>query len=103
MAKSRLDIKWLKKLAEKTGKSLKYLREQISKKANQQGISSEAALILWAKTMRLGTAVYKRSLSSNIQEEVRSALPSIFTTELKERKPLVAQKEKVFSKKSTLS
>lgn len=104
MGKSRLDIGLLKKLAEKTGKSVKYLREQISKRSNRSGISSEAALILWAKTMGIGTAVYKRSLPPNIQEEVRFTLPSIFTTELKGQKPSVAHKKKVrFRKKSPLS
>jgi len=104
MAKSRLDINLLEKLSDKTRKPVKYLREQISKRADRSGISSEAALILWAKNMGIGTAVYKRSLPSNIQEEVRSTLPSIFTTESKGKKPLVAHKEKArFRKKSTLS
>lgn len=78
MAILRLDQKLLGKLADKTGKSEQYLREQISKKANKLGISSEAAQILWAKEKGLGTATYQRKLSPGIQEEVRNSLPSVF-------------------------
>jgi len=78
MAILRLDSKLLEKLTNKTGKSQKYLREQISKKANKLGISSEAAQILWAKEKGLGTASYQRKLSPGIQEEVRNSLPSVF-------------------------
>jgi uncharacterized protein (TIGR02391 family) len=78
MAILRLDPKLLGKLAEKTGKSQKYLREQISRRANKLGVSSEAAQILWAKEKGLGTGAYQRKLSVGIQEEVRNSLPVVF-------------------------
>jgi uncharacterized protein (TIGR02391 family) len=78
MAVIRLDPKLLGKLAERIGKSEKYVREQISKRANKRGISSEAAQILWAKEEGLGTATYRRRSSAGIQEEVRNSLPSVF-------------------------
>jgi uncharacterized protein (TIGR02391 family) len=40
-------------------------------------VSSEAALILLAKELGIGTAIYQRSLEAAKQAEVRSALPSI--------------------------
>ncbi len=81
MARQRLDAKLLAKLHAKTRKSEQYLREQISRRANRAGISSEAQLILWAKQLGIGTATYQRKLAPNIQEEVRSRLPSLFATE----------------------
>ncbi len=78
MAVLRLDPKLLTKLAQKTDKSVKYVREQISKRANKLGISSEAAQILWAKEQGLGTTAFRRRASVGIQEEVRSSLPTVF-------------------------
>lgn len=72
MTQVRLNIKLLQKVSSKTGKKIKYLREQISKRANRYGITSEAALILWAKELKIGTASYQRSLPPHIQEEIRS-------------------------------
>jgi len=79
MGKVRLDPKLLQKLSEKTGKSVQRLREQLARRASRNGISSEAALVLWAKEVGIGAANYQRKLPSNIQQEVRDALPSIFT------------------------
>jgi hypothetical protein len=49
MAGSRLDQDILKKLAKRTGKGKKYVREQISKRAARLGIASSAAEILRAR------------------------------------------------------
>jgi len=76
MANQRLDAKLLTKLANRTGKNLKYLREQISRKASRQGISSEAALIIWAKELGIGTASALRKSSGEIRHEVRTASPT---------------------------
>jgi hypothetical protein len=78
----RLDIGLLKKVAKKTSKKLKYLREQVSKKANRLGITSEAALILLARDHGIGTATYLRKQSSGVQEQVRSSLPVAFAKSL---------------------
>jgi hypothetical protein len=79
MPKRRLDQKLLEKLREKTNKSEKYLREQISRRANRLGIASEAALVLYAKAEGIGTANYLRKLPSYIQDQIRSSLPAVFT------------------------
>jgi hypothetical protein len=71
---AHLDRGLLDKLVKKTGKPLKYVREQISKRAGRLGISSEAALILWAKEFEIGTSTYQRHQGAHIQEEVRAGL-----------------------------
>ncbi len=102
MARQRLDPKLLATLRAKTNKSEKYLREQISRKANRAGISSEAELILWAKRLGIGTATYQRKLTPNIQGEVRDGLPSVFVGDEARRdhsgkkvKPRVSQRSSV--------
>src|SRR5256885_9531453 len=74
---AHLDRGLLGKLVKKTGKPLKYVREQISKRASRLGISSEAALILWAKEFRIGTSTYQRQQHGHVQEEVRTGLTSL--------------------------
>src|SRR2546427_4019675 len=75
---TRLDELLLDRIAAKTGKSKKYVREQISKRATRLGISSEAAQILWARECGLGTGQYLRGLPSHMQVQVHDLLPSIF-------------------------
>lgn len=75
MSLLRLDQSLLGKIKQKTGKPEQYVREQISKRANNFGISSEAYLVVWAKNLGLGTASYQRLLSPHIQMEIRSILP----------------------------
>lgn len=77
---AHLDAGLMGKLVTKTGKPLKYVREQISKRAGRQGISSEAALILWAKEHDIGTSTYQRGLEPHIQEQVRAGLPAVFSS-----------------------
>jgi hypothetical protein len=79
MGATRLDPRLVKKLVERTGKTLKYVREQISKRASRQGISAEAALILWAKELGIGAATFQRRLDPHIQDQVRGGLPARFT------------------------
>ncbi len=79
MAKcTRLNAVLLRKIAQKRGKSEKYVREQISKMASRLGVSSEAAQVLWAKQLEIGAAVALRRLPPYVQEQVRSALPTLF-------------------------
>lgn len=75
MPRNHLDKKLLGKLAGKISKSIKYTREQISKRAAKKGISSEAVLILWSKEFGIGTTHFQRSLPPYVQEEVRDNLP----------------------------
>lgn len=80
MPRTRLNQKLFRKLAKKTRKPEKYIREQISKRASRQGISPEAVQILWAKEFGIGTTTFQRSLPPHVQEQVRETLPSVFAT-----------------------
>lgn len=79
MGTTRLDPALLHKLIKKTRKKEQYVREQIAKRANRLGISSEAYLVLWAKQMEIGTGAFQRKLSPAIQTEIRETLPAMFT------------------------
>lgn len=84
MKKNRLNEKLLEKISLKTKYDIKYLREQVSKKANKLGITSEAALILWAKKLGIGTVSFQRLLQPHIQGEIRNTLSLIANHHLKE-------------------
>ena len=73
MPLKRLDPALLKKMASKTGKAEKYLREQISKKASRQTISSTAAQLIWARDLGIGIANAMQRVPLYIHEEIRSA------------------------------
>ncbi len=79
MGATRLDPSLLDKLVKRTRKPIKYVREQISKRAAKHSISAEAALILWAKEFGIGTATFQRRLDPHLQEQVRAGLPAFFT------------------------
>jgi len=91
MVTLHLNLSLLKKMAQKLGKSEKYVREQISKRATRFSIASPAAQILWAKELRIGTGVALRTLPPHVQDQVQSALPTTFAPESHEtssrRKP----------------
>lgn len=70
MAQTRLNPKLLAKIADRTGKSAKYVREQISKRAARAGIVSEAAQVLWAQELGIGSGTAHRNLAPHIQEQV---------------------------------
>lgn len=77
MAIQRLDKKLLDKIAEKLQRKRQSINVMVSKKASKLGISSEAALILLAKELGIGTAVYQRKIDGAKQAEVRDCLPII--------------------------
>src|SRR5260370_36926376 len=72
MPLKRLSPELLEKMAKKSGKSNKYLGEQISKRAGRQGISSTAAQLVWAKQLGIGVANQFAKVSADLREEVRS-------------------------------
>lgn len=73
MGQRRLDATLLRKMAAKTGKAEQYLREQISKRASKEGISSSAVQLIWAKEIRIGIANALHKAQPDVREEVRSA------------------------------
>lgn len=106
MSKAFLDPKLLEKVAIKLGRDKKYIqsvRVRVSKKAAKLGISSEAALIILAKELGIGVAVYQRKLDPAKQAEVRNALPSIFVAQGIERTPTkIKTRLKSINKRVTL-
>ncbi len=78
MGKGRLDTKLLDKIAEKLDKKRTAINVKVSQKARTLGISSEAALVLLARELGIGTSVYQRKLDLAIQTEIRETLPLIF-------------------------
>jgi len=87
MPRSRiLDVKLLGKIARKLDKKeLRKINVMVSKKASKLGISPEAALVLLAKELDIGTATYQKKLEPNKQAEIRDSLPAIFTEQVKEK------------------
>lgn len=73
MPRQRLDRNLLDKMAERSGKSLKYLREQISRRASRQGITSAAAQLIWAQSMGIGIGNALNRAPSEVRQEVRDA------------------------------
>lgn len=79
MPQTRLDPKLLDKISRKLGTKRQNVRVMVSKKAGKLGISSEAALVILAKEVGIGTAIYQRNLDPAKQAEVRDSLPSVFS------------------------
>lgn len=106
MGSPRLDRKLLDKIAKKVSKERKSVNVMVSRKAAKLGISSEAALIILAKELGIGTSIYQRRLDPSKQAEVRDSLPSVFSpsiasknTKAKKRGIVTErQKEKVAQK-----
>jgi uncharacterized protein (TIGR02391 family) len=97
MAKGRLDRKLLDKIAKKLGKKRTAVNVMVSKRASKLGVSSEAALIILAKELGIGTAHYQRKLDPTKQAEVRDSLPSVFATERVNRKRTTGKTSQVKS------
>jgi uncharacterized protein (TIGR02391 family) len=91
MARRRLDKKLLDKIAKKLGKKRTAINVKVSKKAAKLGISPEAALIMLAKELGIGAAIYQRKLDPAKQAEVRDSLPSIFAPQSRGRKGIEAK------------
>lgn len=72
MSRQPLNPGLLAKMAQKSAKSEKYLREQISRRASRQSISSAAAQLVWARELGIGIANALNRLPTEIREEVRN-------------------------------
>jgi len=72
MPHKRLNPALLEKMAKRCGRAQQYLREQISRRAGKQGISSTAAQLVWAKEMGIGVANAFAKVTPDVREEVRS-------------------------------
>jgi uncharacterized protein (TIGR02391 family) len=72
MSGLRLDQALLDKMVNKSAKSKQYMREQISRRAGKQGISSTAAQLVWAQDLGIGIANRLAKVTADVREEVRS-------------------------------
>jgi len=98
MARNRiLDAKIMAKIAEKSGnKDIIAINKKVSRKASNLRISSEAALIIMAKELGIGTSTYQRKLDPTKQTEVRAALLTISSP-----KPRIANSQVTKNNKKT--
>lgn len=69
---SRLDKTLVNKISKKIDKNEQYVREQISKRARRETISSEVALVRWAKEIGVPTSTYVRKLPPIQQSQIYS-------------------------------
>jgi len=95
MARQRLDKKLLDKIAKKLRKKRTAVNVMVSKKAAKLGISSEAALIILAKELDIGTAHCQRKLDPVKQTEVRDSLPSVFAPQNRRQKETTGKTKQV--------
>lgn len=91
---ARLDKKLVAKLASKLDKKPKYVREQLSKRANRKGITSEAELIDWARSEKIGTGTYLRQQPAHIQEQARKPLTQLVSTSAQSRQKSTSSRRK---------
>jgi hypothetical protein len=73
MPRQLLDPALLEKMARKSGKSTKYLREQISRRASRQSVTSAAAQLIWAQGLGIGIANSPNMKFGEVRQEVRDA------------------------------
>jgi len=66
---AKLDSNLIKKLSKKLDKPEKYIKEQISKKASKNHVSSEAFFVKWLKEEGIGCQIYYNKLNPTIQNQ----------------------------------
>lgn len=67
---AKLDLNLIKKLASKLKKPEKYIKEQISKKAARNNVSSQAFLVRWLRDEGVGCQTYFNKLNSTVQSQI---------------------------------
>jgi hypothetical protein len=72
MPAMQLNARLLQRMSDKTGKSVQYIREQVSKKARRQDIPSPAAQLIWAKQLGIGVTSALARAAPEVRQEVRS-------------------------------
>jgi hypothetical protein len=72
MPAMQLNARLLQRMSDKTGKSVQYIREQVSKKARRQDIPSTAAQLIWAKQLGIGVTSALARAAPEVRQEVRS-------------------------------
>jgi len=97
---ARLNTDILEKMHGKTGKTHKYLREQISRKASKLGVSSTAAQLMWARDLNIGIG---SALNRNpeVREEMRGVNSSAVSVGMRSRMVSTAEHSRVKPKPIT--
>jgi len=67
---AKLSLNLIKKLAGKLKKPVKYIKEQISKKAAKNNVSSQAYLVKWLRDEGIGCQTYFNKLNPAIQNQI---------------------------------
>ncbi len=80
-------------MSAKIGKNEQYIREQISKRSGRHNISSEAEMVLWARSLNIGTNIYVNKLPPHIQNEIRTYKSSNHSTSV------IVNTKKIYSDK----
>lgn len=94
MPRQRLDPGLLEKMAGKSGKSTKYLREQISRRSSRQGISSTAAQLVWAQGLGIGIANALNKVPVEVRQEVQGAGAGVADVPVRARKRQLTARSK---------
>jgi hypothetical protein len=75
---ARLNQTLLHKVAKRLGKKPQYIREQVSRRASREAVSSDVALIMWARDLSIGVASALNKVPPNVQQQLsvsRAAVP----------------------------
>jgi hypothetical protein len=67
---ARLNQTLLHKVAKRLGKTPQYIREQVSRRASREGVASPAALVMWARDLRIGVASAMDKLPAHLQQQL---------------------------------
>ena len=72
---ARLNQTLLHKVAKRLGKTPQYIREQVSRRASREAVSSDVALIMWARSLGIGVASALNKVPPSVQQQL--AVPRV--------------------------